>query len=267
MRLTPVTKFFTLSANFCVILANVVNLAHYLQSKLIPFFDSDTFRDLGFYKIIVLAVCLAFVFFLVEPEKIKYTSMVGAAVLLVALLYMWFICLGRGFEASAQAKTADLHYFPQLFGSQIYAIECISNLMCVRSTMKNRGRANSVIVSVIALGAVLFTVNGSLLSLSFWAPKSIAFFYFEDNRLMQAFEICFYLTIPTLLVICLIATSNMVEEIPCVRYFLKASVKHDFLSIHKVKVFRLSITTLVLVICLFGSLHWVLDWKRGCRAG
>ena len=47
------------------------NLSKFLFGMLNDNFDTDIFRDLQFYKIIVFAIAMILVFLILEPEKLK----------------------------------------------------------------------------------------------------------------------------------------------------------------------------------------------------
>lgn len=221
--------------------------------KLISLFDRDVFRDLGFYKLVVFAICLILVFFIVEPEKIKYTSTVGATVVFASLVYIWITCFSRGFAPAAQARRWDPAFFPNLVGAQVYSLEGFTTLLCVRSTMKSPAQANRVVYVVMGFAVCFFSLNGALLANSFYSPKTISFFYFKNDVVIRIMEALFYLIIPSLLIIVLLATLTTIEAVPWVRSLLTIHPRTKALSTTKIKVFRMAMTSLIVLPSLFGE--------------
>lgn len=226
--------------------------------KFISYFDCDSLRDLNFYKLLVLVICLVLIYFIVEPEKIKYTSTVGALVVSCSLVYIWIVCISREFPSASQAKLWDFTYFPNLVGAQVYSLEGFTTLLCVRSTMKNRSQANIVVYVVMGCAIVFFSLNGALLANSFYSPKTISFFYFKKDVLIRVLEALFYLIIPTLLIIVLLATLTTLEAIPWVRSLLTIHSGTDALSIKKIKIFRMAMTSLIVLPGFFGRVDQIL---------
>ena len=220
------------------------------------FFDNDLFRDISFYKTLILIVCLLLIFFIVEPEKLKYTSFIGSGSMLISLLYIWSLCGSLKFPNASGQKVWDFSAFPQLFGSQLYSLECISSLMCVRSTMKDKKQANKMVVIIMSLGSAFFVINGLLISFSFYSPKSITFFYFRHNALISVFEILYYLTVPTQLIIILLSNLTLLEEISWVRSLLVSKSNPGDLSMTKLRIFRMSITMIIIFFSLFGKFFY-----------
>jgi hypothetical protein len=60
--------------NQSVISVISINLSKFLWKLLKDNFDSDIFRDLRMYKLIVLLLLLLLVILILEPEKLKVSS-------------------------------------------------------------------------------------------------------------------------------------------------------------------------------------------------
>lgn len=70
-RKNLVCKIFVFLFNYFVTIIISTNLSKFLYSLFSESFDSDVFRDLQFYKIIVLIIALTLVILILEPEKLK----------------------------------------------------------------------------------------------------------------------------------------------------------------------------------------------------
>lgn len=68
-----VCKFFVFLYNWCVTTVVCINLGKFLCDLFYDYFDSDIFRNIQMYKLIVLVITLILVFLVLEPEKLKVT--------------------------------------------------------------------------------------------------------------------------------------------------------------------------------------------------
>ena len=234
------------------VLITCLNLSKFMCTNIGSYFDNDILRDLTFYKLLVIVISLFLVLIILQPEKLKYTSYFGAAALIISILYTWFQCSLTGFPNLNNTIAFDFAGFAPLVGSQLYSVESIATLFCVRSTMKQRSKASKMVIYVISLCGIVFMLNGLFMYFSFYSPKNLSFFYFEQTNIMMVCIITFYLMAPTVVIVTLLANLTMLEEITAVKRLLLLPDSNEAMDTRKVLIFRLSVTMILLLTLFIG---------------
>ena len=87
-----VCKVFVFLFNQSVISVISINLSKFLCDLLKDNFDSDVFRDLRMYKLIVLVLLLLLVILILEPEKLKVRFLIVSTLPLLESACCSFVC-------------------------------------------------------------------------------------------------------------------------------------------------------------------------------
>ena len=239
------------------VLVNCVNLSKFMQLNFGSFFDNDTLRDLSFYKFLVVILMLVLVLFIIQPEKLKYTSYVGAFIMLAILFYCWIESFSRGFPNFPNTILFDFNGFAPLIGAQLYSLESIASLFCVRSTMKRRSQATKMVVYVNVVCGGFFVLNGLFMYFSFFSSKNLTFFYFEQNSFLNMLIVAFYLTMPTMVIVTMLANLTMLEEITFVKRLLLLPDSKGEMDTFKILIFRLSVAMIMMFFIFLGIIFYI----------
>lgn len=238
--------------SYSVVIVNVVNISKFLKSVLVENFDSPLLRDISFYKTLVILMTLLLVFFIVQPENLRYPAYLGAFFTVSSVLFMLFLNLDIGMINANNMKAYDfVHFFP-LVGSQMYSMESIGVLMTVRSAMKRRSQAKQMILYTMVVIFFLFVLNGLSFYWAHLSPKDFGFFYFSGNMFMYIWQICFYVTQPSTYIISVITMMIILEEIGSIREKLALEGDIEDLDVWKVRIFRTSVAMILLFIVYIG---------------
>ena len=251
-------KIFAFLLNYMIVLVNCLNLSKFLQSNIGSHFDNETLRDLTFYKFLVIILILVLVIFILQPEKLKYTSYFGGIALVVSIFYTWIQCFIGGFSNLPNTVLFDFRGFAPLIGSQLYSLESIASLFCVRSTMKRRSEASKMVVYVNSICGMMFILNGLFMYFSFFSPKNLSFFYFEHNTLMSVLTVAFYLTMPTVVIATLLSNLTMLEEIAAIKRLLLLNDSKVEMDTFKILIFRLSVAMIMLFFLFLGIIFYII---------
>lgn len=245
-------KTFTFFLNYAIILVNGINFSKFLTNKIGVLFDSDTFRDLTFYKLCFILINIILIILILEPEKMKWLSYLGFFGLIISTIYIFVIYLDSGFPNSDYVTAINFKGFATLVGSQLYSIESIGTLVCIRSTMQKKSHSHKMVVQVMSVVCICFSLMGVLTYLSNFSAKTLAFFYFPGNIFIEALIFIFYITLFSVIIPVQIANLMMLEEIRIIKKHLILKYTTDDLDTAKVLVFRVCMTLLVLLPIFFG---------------
>lgn len=216
-------------------------------------FDSDTFRDLTFYKMVFICFNMILIPMILEPEKLRITSFVGFGVVGVIIVTFWAYTIGLGFSNPGEIPAVDLSKADSIIGAQLYGVESIGVLLCIRATMKEKSKASKMVSISITLNALIFAINGLFASLTFVSPKSLVFFYFPDDSFMKFMTVLYYLTTPSIILVNLISNLQILEEIPVIQKYIIQDTRTGETSIQHLLLFRICLGFLIMSICLFGK--------------
>ena len=246
LKLSPVTKCSVFLFSYVVTIINVINVSKFLKSIMVENFDNPLFRDLSFYKTLIILVTLVLVFFIVQPENLRYPAYFGAFFTVLSVAAMLFLNLNIGAVNAPNMVPFDFKHFFPFVGSQMYSMESVGVLVTVRSAMKRRSRAPKMIIYTMVLIFILFVSSGLSFYWGHLSQKDMGFFYFAGNRFMYVLQICFYLTTPSTYIISVITMMIMLEEISWIRDKLTLEENPTDLDVRKLRVFRTAVMTILL---------------------
>ena len=217
-------------------------------------FDNPVFRDLSFYKTLTILLTLSLVFCIVQPENLRYPAYFGAFFTVSSVAAMFFLNLEIGATNAPNMVPFDFTHFFPFVGSQMYSIGSVGVLITVRSAMKRRSQAPKMIICMMTLIFVLFVSSGLSFYWGHLSQKDMGFLYFAGSRLMYVLQICFYLTTPSTYIISVITMMIMLEEISWIRSRLTLEGNPLDLDIHKLRVFRTAVMTILLCVVYLSNI-------------
>lgn len=168
---------------------------------------------------------------------------------------MWGKNLSTGFPNSPNTKLFDFKHFAPIIGSQLYSLESIGTLMCVRSTMKRRSQIEGVVLGVMSLASLFFILNGITFYFANYSSKSLTYFYYTSDKFVRIMEILFYLLTPSSIIINHMSNLCLVEEISFIKNILKSKIDENDFDISKLYVFRICLTTILIFPFFFSNLY------------
>lgn len=247
-----ICKLFNFFLNYVVVLVNGINFSKFLTSNFGVLFTNDLFRDLSLYKLCFIIITVVLIVLILEPERMKWLSYLGFFGLVITTLYIFSIYLDSGFPNAHNVTAFNMKGFATLVGSQLYSLESIGTLVCIRSTMQKKSQSAKMVLYVMTLVGICFSMIGLLSYISNFSAKTLAFFYFPGNVFIKISIFIFYITVFSVIIPVQIANLMMLEEIKKIKKYLILKYTTDDLDTAKVLVFRVCITTIILLPIFFG---------------
>jgi hypothetical protein len=200
-----------------------------------------------------MVVTVVLIGFILEPEKMKWLSYCGFVGLIITTVYIFFIYFRSGFPNYSNVTSFNIKGFSKLVGAQLYSLESIGVLVCIRSTMKNKNDSHKMVSYVMTVVWICYSLIGVLSYFSNFSPKTLVFFYFPGNIFIKISIFIFYITIFSGIIPVLIANLMVLEEISTVRKYLVLNQKTNDLDAKKLLIFRVSISILIILPIFFSN--------------
>ena len=239
--------------NLTAIIINLISLAKFLRYFFMNLFGNFVGYDLKIFKLIVVLLMIIAVVVILLPERLIYPNHVAFVIFVALVLFAIIKNL-----ASEKIRNDDIPIFnlagaPAFIGSQLYSIESIGGLFCIRSTLKHKKSMSTILLLVFSIFFFLFVGLGMNFLFTFSEPKSILFDYYKDDNVIYFFQLAFYFTIPFTLPTYCVSNMLLLEEIGFIKNMLKTPGNEEVLSIFKIKMFRVIATTISLFPIFFGN--------------
>ena len=152
-----ICKILCFLLNLFVIIINTLNFSKFLQFDLKKIIFIE---NIFFYKLITILIFLIIIYFILEPEKLKYPSYIGFIIYILALLIMWYYNFKLKKTKNININFINIKTIPFFIGNNLYSIESIGTIFTIRATMRKRSQMKKVVIFSYFIFFILICING-----------------------------------------------------------------------------------------------------------
>ena len=113
-------------------------------------------------KLLTILVFIVIILLVVEPEKIRFTSLVSAIMFLIPILFLFYFTIQKGVTEGFKGDLAytDRTYYINYISTLFYGLEVIIFVFTIRSTLRVRKDMTKVILYKIPICTAVFVFFG-----------------------------------------------------------------------------------------------------------
>ena len=155
-------KFLIILMNLGCLLSDILLITNFFHTK-IEISIASQYAQL-IYKLIFILFLITIGLLVLEPENIKFTSLISFILFFFSMLVLYIMVINKGIIEGFKGDPFHYNrrYYINLVSEIVFTMEAIPMLFSVRATLKERRQMPRVIVFKVIICLIIFIFSGCL---------------------------------------------------------------------------------------------------------